>query len=61
MYKVEVQTFSCKPTDWTSNGLTFDTEAKAEAYSKDLAWRWTAVKKWRVVEVAPEGAKELAQ
>jgi hypothetical protein len=48
-FKAEVQTYSCAPDAWTSNLLRFDTEANAEAYARDLAARWTAVKAWRVV------------
>jgi hypothetical protein len=32
------------------NGLRFATEAEAQAYVKDLMWRWTAVRDTRVVE-----------
>jgi hypothetical protein len=35
---------------WVSNQLRFDTAAEAEAYVKDLAWRWTAVRDTRVIE-----------
>lgn len=34
---------------WTSNALRFDTEDEAETYVLDLAWRWTALRGWRVV------------
>lgn len=47
-YKAEVIADS---TDtWAGNGLTFETQAEAEAYVSDLSWRWTAVRKTRVVE-----------
>ena len=49
MYKAEVQTGS--DPKWYGNGLTFETEAEAEAYVKDLMWRWTMVIDTRVVEV----------
>lgn len=32
------------------NGLRFATQEEAEAYAKDLAWRWTLVREWRVVD-----------
>jgi hypothetical protein len=34
------------------NGLRFATEAEAESYVADLAWRWTLVTETRVVESA---------
>lgn len=34
------------------NALRFDTLDEATAYAKDLAWRWTLVREWRVVQVA---------
>ena len=50
MYKVEVIADSLG--NWCGNGLTFDTESDAEAYARDLAYRWTLVEEWRVVKVA---------
>jgi hypothetical protein len=35
---------------WVGNMLRFATADEAEAYAKDLAWRWTAVRDTRVVE-----------
>jgi hypothetical protein len=35
---------------WVGNALRFATEAEAEAYVKDLAWRWTLVTDTRVIE-----------
>ena len=34
---------------WTGNALRFATEAEAETYVRDLAWRWTSVRQTRVV------------
>jgi hypothetical protein len=34
---------------WCSNGLTFETQKEAEDYVRDLSWRWTAVRKTRVI------------
>ncbi len=34
---------------WAGNGLRFDTAKNAEAYVRDLYYRWTAVKWWQVV------------
>lgn len=47
-YKVEVQADSSG--EWTGNGLRFATEREANAYGHDLAYRWTAVREFRVVE-----------
>ena len=35
---------------YSSNMLRFATQKEAEHYTADLAWRWTAVVDWRVVE-----------
>ena len=35
---------------WAGNGLRFGTKHEAESYAKDLARRWTSVRKWRTVE-----------
>ena len=48
-WKAEVQTGS--DPKWVGNGLTFETEAEAEAYVKDLMARWMAVTDTRVREV----------
>jgi hypothetical protein len=32
------------------NGLRFATKGEAETYAADLAYRWTLVREWRVVE-----------
>jgi hypothetical protein len=32
------------------NGLRFATKGEAERYAKDLMYRWTLVREWRVVE-----------
>lgn len=36
--------------EWTGNALRFATQGEAAHYVADLAWRWTAVRKTRVVE-----------
>lgn len=36
--------------EWVGNGLRFGTAAEAEAYADNLACRWTAVRKTRVIE-----------
>ncbi len=50
IYKVEVQADSTGT--WCGNALTFDTVDKAKDYARDLYSRWTAVREWRVVEIA---------
>jgi len=49
MFKVEVQADSSGT--WTGNSLEFDNMDKATEYAVDLSYRWTAVRKWRVVEI----------
>lgn len=50
-YRVEV--VADTPGEWVGNGLTFATREQAEEYARDLASRWTAVRKRRVVEAPP--------
>lgn len=47
MYKVEVLADSSG--EWVGNGLTFETEKEAQEYAVDLAFRWSSLKEWRVV------------
>jgi hypothetical protein len=57
-YYVEVRADSTPESDpraWCGNSLRFATQAEAEAYAIDLAWRWTSVRAWRVVR---EGSAE---
>ena len=49
-YKVEV--IADNSGEWVGNGLRFSTRDEAETYARDLAWRWTLVREWRVAEVA---------
>ena len=46
-YKAEV--IADSSGTWCGNGLRFATEAEAQAYVKDLEWRWTSVRETRVV------------
>lgn len=46
-YKAEV--IADSSGKWCGNGLRFETEQEAYEYSKDLEWRWTAVRETRVV------------
>jgi len=47
-WKVEV--IADNSGQWCGNGLVFATKEAAEEYARDLMWRWTAVREWRVVE-----------
>lgn len=47
-YKVEV--IADHTGDWHSNAMRFAAKDAAERYARDLAWRWTAVREWRVSE-----------
>ena len=47
-WKVEV--IADSSGKWCGNQLVFATKEAAEEYAKDLTWRWTAVREWRVVE-----------
>jgi len=49
-YKVEVNTVSCLPGVFTSNGVVYDTHDAAKTAAISLSQRWTAVKDWRVVD-----------
>ena len=46
-FKVEVQADGTGT--WAGNGVRFETFEQAESYARDLAWRWTSVREWRVV------------
>jgi hypothetical protein len=52
-FKVEVTTAGDKGV-YSSNAVRFATKGEAESYGTDLAWRWTAVQDWRVVESEDE-------
>lgn len=47
-FKPEVQ--ADNTGKWYDNALRFATMGEAEASAKDLAFRWSAVRKWRAVE-----------
>ena len=49
MFKVEV--IADSSGEWCSNSREFAARDAAESYGEDLAYRWTAVREWRVVEV----------
>ena len=38
--------------NYAANALTFENEADAEAYARDLYSRWTLLRSWRVVPVS---------
>ena len=56
MNKYKVEVIADNSGQWCGNALTFDTAAAAEEYARDLAWRWTAVRQWRVTEIPAEVA-----
>ena len=49
MFRVEV--IADNSGTWAGNMLTFETADKAKDYARDLFFRWTAVRKWRVVDL----------
>jgi len=38
------------------NGLRFANVESARAYADDLAWRWTSVRDWRVIDLGDTNA-----
>lgn len=48
MYRVEV--IADSTGKWCGNGLEFATKEEAEEYALDLAFRWSSVREWRVVD-----------
>lgn len=57
MYKVEV--IADNSGKWVGNGLVFDTVDAAVIYAKDLFYRWTAMRLWRVVDENGTVVKEM--
>lgn len=49
-YHVEINTYSCEPGQYTGNQVEYDSEEEAVQAAKDLFFRWTASKYWRVVD-----------
>lgn len=49
-YAVEVNTYSCAKGVFTGNGKRYGTLTEASAAARDLFYRWTAVREWRVVD-----------
>lgn len=47
-FKMEVKT--SEHGNFTGNAVRLATREQAEAYAKDLMWRWLAVREWRVIE-----------
>jgi hypothetical protein len=35
--------------EWVGNAVRFDEVHEATEYARDLAWRWIAVREWRVI------------
>lgn len=63
---VTVRSYACeviadRTDNWLPNGLRFRTKEAADAYGSDLASRWTAVKKYRVVpSIANPNQREIS-
>lgn len=57
--KVEVVADSTQK--WCGNGLTFDSEEKAEDYARDLMSRWTLVQNWRIIDANGTELKRMHQ
>lgn len=58
MKRFKVEVIADGSGKWCSNQRTFETEADATIYGRDLFHRWTAVREWRVVEVDIEEGNE---
>ena len=53
MYRVKV--IADSTGEFVGNQVTFATIGEAEDYGANLAWRWTAVRDWRVFEITDRG------
>ena len=51
-WKVEV--IADSSGKWCGNGVRYKTEDEAKEAGESLAWRWTAVREWRVVRSEDE-------
>ena len=49
-FKVEVNTVGDPEDSWSGNDITHASRAQAKWAAENLFDRWTAVKKWRVVD-----------
>lgn len=56
-YKAEV--IADSSGQWAANQLRFESKAQAENYARDLSYRWTAVREWRVVESEDEVTEKV--
>lgn len=59
MYAVEVVADSSG--EFCGNGIKFETVKAAEAYAIDLFSRWTAVKKWRVINSTTKAVVRVSE
>ena len=57
-YRLQVNTYGDPDGVFTGNAVTFSTADKAIEAAKDLFFRWTAVKFWRVVDETDAVIKE---
>lgn len=51
-YRVEV--IADSSGKWAGNGKVFESVTEAAAYARDLFYRWTLVREWRVVSETGE-------
>ena len=54
MAEFKVEVIADNSGEWAGNGRRFASREEAVTYALDLAWRWTLVRDWRVVEVNHE-------
>ena len=50
-FKVEVNTYGDPEDSWATNAMVYSSQSEAIDAAKDLFMRWTAVRKWRVVDL----------
>jgi hypothetical protein len=55
MNSYRVKVIADSSGEFVGNGLTFASIEEAKKYGRDLAWRWTAVREWKVFEITENG------
>jgi len=58
-FKVEVNTYGDPEGSWAGNAVVHNTQQAAVDAAQDLFGRWTAVKKWRVVDLLGNVVEEM--
>ena len=43
-----VEVLAAGETEFVKNGLRFSTSEEADAYARDLLWRWTLAREYRI-------------